>query len=168
MGTITVGFDGSAGAEAALRFALREARLRHSDVRVVHAWLPTPYTTGTWGIGPFPHSVEDEIAAKRQIALGELRAHVTFAQRRAAAGDVAVEVVGREGPAEDVLVEDTRDADLLVVGTRGHSRLASLFLGSVSRSCARHATCPVVVVPPEPIDESRAHIAQLGDAAGVR
>jgi nucleotide-binding universal stress UspA family protein len=40
--TITVGFDGSAGAEAALRLALAEARLRDAELRVVHAWLPTP------------------------------------------------------------------------------------------------------------------------------
>ena len=39
MPTITIGFDGSAGAEAALRFGLHEAKLRHADVRLVHAWL---------------------------------------------------------------------------------------------------------------------------------
>ena len=160
--TILVGFDGSAGAEAALRFALSEASIRGADVRLVHAWRPTPYTVGTRGIGPFPHSVEAEIAAKRDAELTALREHVGRAQVRAAAHDVRVDIVGVEGAPQDVLVEESRDADLLVVGTRGHGRVASLALGSVGRGCAQHGSCPVVLVPPEPIDESRAHIAQLG------
>ena len=168
MTTIAVGFDGSPGAEAALRFALGEAKLREAEVRLVHAWLPLPYTTGTWGLGSFPTSVEEGIAAKRSEGLGEIRTHVRHAQRHADAAGVHVDVVGVEGPAEEVLVEQARDADLLVVGTRGHGSVASLFLGSVSRACAQRAECPVVIVPPEPIDESRARIAQLDDAAGAR
>jgi nucleotide-binding universal stress UspA family protein len=58
---------------------------------------------------------------------------------------VAAEVV--EGRAADVLCAAARDADLLVLGGHGHSRVWHTVLGSVSEECVRDAPCPVVVVP---------------------
>ena len=52
------------------------------------------------------------------------------------------------GTAAPVLLDQAKDADLLVVGSRGHGGFAGLLLGSVSQQCAHHSTCPVVVVPP--------------------
>ncbi|SCE95545.1 universal stress protein [Micromonospora mirobrigensis] len=58
---------------------------------------------------------------------------------------VSGEVV--EGPPAEVLASAARGADLLVLGSHGHSRLRHTVLGSVSEECVRRATCPVVVVP---------------------
>ena len=57
-----------------------------------------------------------------------------------------VTTVVTEGAAAPVLLESAADADLLVVGNRGHGGFAGLLLGSVSQQCTSHAGCPVVVV----------------------
>jgi hypothetical protein len=57
-----------------------------------------------------------------------------------------VDLVVRQGGAAAVLIDQSRDADLLVVGSRGHGGFAGLILGSVSTACAEHAHCPVLVV----------------------
>jgi nucleotide-binding universal stress UspA family protein len=59
--------------------------------------------------------------------------------------DVDVRVEVEEGPAARELVEASRTAGLLVVGTRGHGGLAGMLLGSVSHAVLRHADCPVVI-----------------------
>ena len=65
------------------------------------------------------------------------------------ADDPDLEVVEAvfQGPAGSVLLDAAADADLLVVGSRGHGGFAGLLLGSVSLQCVTHAACPVVVVP---------------------
>jgi nucleotide-binding universal stress UspA family protein len=63
---------------------------------------------------------------------------------------VRVERAIVEGPAAHVLVKEAKDAELLVVGSRGHGDIAGLLLGSVSHHCAVHATCPVVIIRHDP------------------
>lgn len=140
-GKIVVGADSSPGAVAALRWALNEARIRDASVEVVHAWQ-------------YPYMADMAYLAAAQIDRTELqadaKAQITTALERAGADeDVRIEEYVAEGSAAMVLVERARDADLLVVGTRGHGGFAGLLLGSVSQQVAHHAPCPVVIVPLE-------------------
>lgn len=142
MGVIVVGIDHSDGAKAALRFALEEAELRHVTLRVVRAWQPgyigAPVIEGSYpvlgaNLSDLHHAAEEALEA-------------TLAEVVSDAIGVEIERRVVEGAPGGVLVEESRGADLLVVGSRGHGGFAGLLLGSVSQQCAHHAACPVVIV----------------------
>ena len=122
MDAVVVGVDGSPGGRAALSFAAHEAALRGARLRIVSV------AAGS---------------AERRDAAGALRAHAQRACRDAleqAKGlepDLAWKTSIREGQAATVLVDEARDAALLVVGSRG----------SVGQQRAQHASCPVAIVP---------------------
>ena len=142
MGLIVVGVDHSEGAKAALRFALEEARLRQATLRVVHAWQ-FGYIGATGLEGALP-AVGGELEEFREGAAAALEE--TLRDVGADKDGVAIERRVDQGAAAAVLVEESRGADLLVVGSRGHGGFAQLLLGSVSQQCAQHAFCPVVIV----------------------
>lgn len=140
MERIVVGIDGSDNAARALRWAVGEARLRHAELEVVHAWHQ-PYAGGyTYEIGTYDPGAFEEAA----------RITLDSAVESVDAGDLAQPVqrtlVG--GSAAEVILTAAKDADLVVVGSRGRGGFAGLLLGSVSQQVAHQATCPVVVVPP--------------------
>jgi nucleotide-binding universal stress UspA family protein len=139
-GLIVVGVDGSENSRQALRWAIEEARLRHARVRVVHAWWLYPMLAADTEA---PHLTND--------ASGAVQRFVT--ETLAEEHDVEVEVVAVQGQqASAALVDAAKDADLLVVGSRGAGGFTGLLLGSVSQQCAHHAPCPVVVVRGAPAE----------------
>jgi nucleotide-binding universal stress UspA family protein len=145
-GKIVVGVDGSTAARAALQFAAEEAKLRGARVLAVHAWtyFPAP-GIGEPGLMAMPEGdVPGLLEAERESA----DALLTRAIEEAFPGGADVEVEPRlvDAEAEDVLVSEARDADLVVVGSRGRGGIASALLGSVSSHVVQHAPCPVVVV----------------------
>ena len=139
---IVVGVDHSAGAVEALRFALGEAKLRGAAIRAVHAWQ-FGYIGVTGMEGRLP-AIGGELHEFREGATAALDA--TLREAIPEADGVHVERRVVEATPAAVLVEESRDAALLVVGSRGHGGFASLLLGSVSQQCAHHAECPVVIV----------------------
>lgn len=142
MGTIVVGVDHSAGARAALRFALGEARLRQATLRVVHAWqYGYTGTSGLEGFIPAPVADVEDFREAAAAALDE-----TLREVAADEDGVVIEPRIEQGVPAAVLVEESQGAELLVVGSRGHGGFAQLLLGSVSQQCAQHASCPVVIV----------------------
>jgi nucleotide-binding universal stress UspA family protein len=133
--TVVVGVDGSPTGRDALRWALDEVRARHGRMRAVHAWVSL-YDYQMDVISPPDQAKRRAVAqARLDDALAELDL-----------GDIAIEATLVEGDPRHVLVDAARDADLLVVGSHGHGRVAEVVLGSVSTFCVHHAPCPVVVV----------------------
>lgn len=134
---IVVGVDGTSTGQAALAFAMREAALRGSALEVVT----------TWQWNPSYHSTRGEQPA-------DVRGRAQQAQDGAISATLAVTtappVISRhvlEGEPGPALLEVAKGADYLVVGTEPKGAVARAILGSVSRYCVRHATCPVMVVP---------------------
>ena len=72
----------------------------------------------------------------------------------------------REGLPAQVLIEESRQAELLVVGSRGHGGFAGLMLGSVSQACAEYAKCPVLILHGPAAQGSQPHpahsVAEVG------
>jgi nucleotide-binding universal stress UspA family protein len=143
---IVVGVDGSDGGRRALDWAAAEAAARGGTVQAVTAWRWDGIESGA-GVATSP---ADERRHAEAILHRELEA---LTARHGAAHPVAGEVV--EGMPARALTAAARRADLLVLGSHGHSRLRHTVLGSVSEECIRLATCPVLVVPvPAPAGRS--------------
>jgi nucleotide-binding universal stress UspA family protein len=147
---IVVGVDSSHGSKVALRWALAQARLTSASVEAVTAWQhPMMYGNSYWAM-PFP--VDDGVAAMAEKALAETVADIVGTQDE----PVDVRTTVAEGPAAYVLLTAAVDAQLLVVGSRGHGGFAGMLLGSVSQHCAHHAPCPVVVIPDDDTSKTTA------------
>jgi nucleotide-binding universal stress UspA family protein len=136
MGKIVVGMDGSVSSHHALRWAAEQAQRTGASLQVVMTWYD-PYA-GMWK--PHDPSAADPLALTRRAVERHTR------QVLGENPGVPVEAVALEGPPAKVLLEQSRDADLLVLGKRGMGAFVELMLGSVSLHCVTHATCPVVVV----------------------
>lgn len=139
MQRIVVGIDGSEDSRAALRWALQEGRLRQASVEVVHTWH-LPYVGASPYIVPVLDSDTYEKAA-RQVMDSVVDAEDTTGLPAPVTRSVV------SGGAAGAIVEQARDADLIVVGSRGLGGFKGLLLGSVSQQVVHHAPCPVVVVP---------------------
>lgn len=140
MTRIIVGVDRSDASAAALRWAVAEAERADASLLVVHAHL-SPLARGrTPGdTGATVESRSDEAALARLTPFIDA----------AGVDTEGLEITHRihVGRAADGLLDAARTARLLVVGSRGAGGFEGLLLGSTAEHCARHAACPVVVVP---------------------
>ena len=145
MGRIVVGVDGSANARAALDWALGQARVTGSTVVAVMVWRD-PYAVADGWTGTIAQYIDtDELERRYRAELDGIVDAVNTEGLQA-----PVERVVASGNAASTLLELAHDADLVVVGSRGHGGFVGLLLGSVSQQVANHATCPVVIVPSPP------------------
>lgn len=141
---VVVGVDGSHEADQALQAAFAEAALRQSPLRVVHCWQdPTTDLYTTEGDQPvsLPEFDEDAWRAYAAKALDE-----NLAEVRTAHPEVTVESVVDWRRPTVALLDRAKDAQLLVVGSRGRGAFKGLVMGSTSRVMIQHAPCPVLVV----------------------
>jgi nucleotide-binding universal stress UspA family protein len=148
-GAIVVGVDGSPLGEHAVLWAAEEARLQNRSLLLVHAIEPISANQLAWlsSAGIPPHQVNREA---QDVAARVIERARTLADDRRPAERVETEI--RLGDPRRVLLDHAERAPLVVVGTRGHGRVAGLLLGSVSGAVLRHATCPVAVVRPGPAE----------------
>ncbi|MFD4174135.1 universal stress protein [Streptomyces anulatus] len=150
---IVVGVSGSPGSLAALHRAAAEARERNAELYAVLAWqLPGG---GLGGRATYGTAVLRE---GREAAVEDLRTLLdgAFAVRRPGVALSGLAVRGEPGA---VLVEAAGSADgLLVVGTGSRGRWLPALRPSVARYCLAHAVCPVLAVPPNPLEAGLAAV----------
>ncbi|WP_433663225.1 universal stress protein [Nocardia sp. CA-128927] len=139
---VLVGTDGSAAATDAVRWAARDAARHGAPLHIVHA-IDAPIDFGP-GLG-FTHIDYD--AYRQSGAVITATAREAAAAAAAPIGEIDISTFVVEAPSIPVLRDRSADARLLVVGTHGYGAIRRGLLGSVSTSLARHAFCPVAVVP---------------------
>lgn len=137
---IVVGVDGSDSSIEALRWAKRIAAAVGVEIDAAICWEFS--LNLTYGVVPVDYRPDQDAE------------HILSAALTAAYGEGQPEglrALVRDGHPAKVLTEAGRDAEMLVVGSRGHGGFVGLLLGSVSAYCAEHADCPVVVVHQPPV-----------------
>lgn len=136
-GRIVVGVDGSAAADAVVDWATDEADRRRAELVIVHAWQ---YPYGAADLGSA--QARDLTRIDGQCVLDRA------VERSRARGRSPVRGELVEGTATQTLLDASRDADMVAVGSRGRGGFRSIVSGSVAISLAEHAFCPAVVVHP--------------------
>ena len=143
--SIVVGVDGSADSQLALDWAVDEARQRNGQIHLVTAWnksslawFPAVLETAAGGL-----AVQDSPQDDAGVLHAKAMKFVTDA------GVPATGQVVREHSPSAVILKAAKDADLVVVGSRGHGGFLGLHLGSVSTQVVNHAPCPVLVIRPK-------------------
>jgi len=140
-GPIVVGVDGSASAEHTLALGFDEAQLRGRGLLAVHS-CPMPMPAYGMDMPALPY---DPDTVWRDAARN-LDAILTPWRDKYPA--VPVKTLTQPGNAANALVEVSRDAALLIAGSRGHGELAGSLFGSVGLHLLHHAECPVLIVHP--------------------
>jgi nucleotide-binding universal stress UspA family protein len=143
---IVVGVDGSAASDAAVRWAVREARLRHASVYLVSAYhsdsgARAPYAPWSWLTRQ-----DERYAAAEALVTAAAELVLRYLPRGRLMAELANE------PPARALIDRTADAELLVLGTTRPARQSGQppqAMGPVARTCLQLAHCPVVVVCPD-------------------
>jgi len=144
---IIVGYDGSPDADVAATWAGRMAHLRGEPLvaAIVVDWMESPRRPN------WPETWWGEIEERARQVL-------------ATTGDTDVTVERLHGGVVQTLVDSSRDASMLVLGSRGHGRIGEALLGSVSQSAARRARCPVAVIRKAADHENRRIVVGVDDS----
>lgn len=133
---IVVGVDGSESSKAALRWAAKLSPSIGGTIEAVVAW-EYPMMLGWEGGIPDWWRPDDDAKKILEETLEEVFGKTP---PKGLVGSV------RQGHPTTILLDASKGAQMLIVGSRGHGGFVGLLLGSVSSACAEHATCPVLVV----------------------
>ncbi len=149
---VVVGVDGSAGARAALLFALHDAVRRGLPVEALTTYRTADQWMDFYGVNPYGPDAEHAAALERA------RTFVAEVVSEGPQPPPPVTVRAELGSAADALIKASHHAELLVIGSRGHGGFTSMLLGSVSMQCVLHAVCPVTVVHSPEAHRERLHL----------
>ena len=160
---IVVGVDGSPTSTAAVEWAARDAAMRNVSLTVVHAVAPVPTASEPLGEIPVPAGYAQwrDSEAKRIIE----DALKVIEHSTPETGSVPVHSKLIYGAIVPTLVDFSREADMLVVGSRGQNAASRALLGSVSAGVVRRAHCPVAVIHDE--DRAAARSAHAPVLVGI-
>ncbi len=138
---IIVGVDGSPASDAAVGWAAHDAAIRGVPLTLVHVENPA---APTWAQAPALEESPEELEAEGRSLL----AHASTIARDGIADTAQIQINGELLSAATVpaLVDQSKDAELIVVGSRGRGALSRSILGSVSSGLIRHAYCPVALI----------------------
>lgn len=142
---VVVGFDASDHADYAVEVAVQQAVRRRCPLHLVRAIGVNPYA---------------EVLGERALPLDDLPWRVAAQEQldgqaaylRAHHPDLEITTAVRMSSAAVLLLQESREAQLLVVGARGHGGFPGMVLGSVGAQVAAHAACPVLVTRPGTLD----------------
>jgi nucleotide-binding universal stress UspA family protein len=135
---VVVGVDGSAGSVAALSWAGRYGAATGATVQALHIWHYPTAAGLPPGITPKSVTAEVEAGQRSDLATAIDQAHLD--------PDVQVEPRLGYGHPAQVLIDESENASLLVLGHRGHGGFTRMLTGSITVHVVNHAACPVVVV----------------------
>lgn len=138
---IVVGIDGSSPSMAALRWAAQAAEARRAPLRLVYA-VGAPIDYGP-GISVIVDNQAMRVDGEALLRTAEKNAREAVTRP----DDLGVETVVADPPPIPVLIDRSKDALTMVVGTHGYGAVGRALLGSVSSALVRHAHCPVAVIP---------------------
>ena len=140
MSGIFVGVDGSTHSQTALEWAMREAGIRHAALTVITVH---EVAASGWG-GSLEFPADEIMREEERKAVQEAVDQAVASLGDAAPPEITVQaLIGQPAP---LLIEASKGADLLVVGSRGSGGFARLLLGSVSTQLTEHAQCPVTIL----------------------
>jgi nucleotide-binding universal stress UspA family protein len=140
---IIVGVDGSGHSQRALEWAMKEAALRQVPLSVLTVH---PAIVGYFG-GVTTDARDLELTEQARAAVKAETDKVLAALDGPHPESVAVRAV--HGFPVEELVNASKEADMMVLGSRGVGGLARMLLGSTADQVVQHAQCPVLIVPPE-------------------
>jgi nucleotide-binding universal stress UspA family protein len=140
---IVVGVDGSGHSQRALEWAINEAAVRHAPLTIVTVHQ---LVAGFSGRGVEYPGDSDQAAKAGQVAQQDAD---KILEGMGESRPASVTVDSRSGFPVEELLDASKEADMIVLGSRGAGGFSRLLMGSVSSQVTHHAHCPVVIVPHE-------------------
>ena len=141
--TVTIGYDGSTDAEAALAWGLAFADRHDASVRIVQAFDPSQHTMRLVGGGGAEAAQRLYVLAREQLQQARDRSKDDHPH-------LQIKSVLEPALPDDLLIDESRIAETVVVGSRGQSRMSTLLAGSTASNVAARAHCTVVAVRNRP------------------